>query len=308
MMNNRDILTGKLSFFGRLVDEITREVIPFKNFKVSILNHRAAPLYKEDGFFAFSDIEQSLTNYKFHLSAPSYQSRIVEKNLPPGLPMELSFDGEDDLYVSIDEVQNSATKRVTFANIPFLKTIPRGTTVIGGSGFSTTLTGTLEGEDIGFADLDNISGFSADEILRFVRSNNIIMQPGPYYSFNPGTTILALKFVDNSTPDKPPLANVKCEIIEVNEVVLDSPTNVGAVAVNTVTLPNPVGKMILGPEKNITTHSDERGTAVFYYLADTPINKLKLEITANGYVPPPPQEVTVIPNQREFQLLELTKI
>lgn len=304
MMNNGDILTGKLSFFGRLADEITREVIPYKNLKVSIQNHRAVPLYKEDGFFVFSDLEQG--DYRFQLSAPSYQSRIVEKNLPPGLLVELSFHGEDDFYVLINEVQNGTGKRVTFANIPFLKTIPVGAAVFGESGFSTTLTSTLEGENIGFADLNDVTGLSAGEILRFVRSNNIMMRPGPYYPFEPGTTVLALKIADNSTPDKPPLANVRCQIIKVNNVGL-STSNVGGVDIKTVTMPGGP-TLVLGTEKDITTYSDERGTAVFYYPVDTVIGELTLNISTPGYVPLPDQEFTLTANQRIHHTLELTKI
>lgn len=307
-MNTKDNFTGNLSFFGRLADEITREVIPSKNFTVSIQNHRAAPLYKEDGFFVFSDLEPSPSNYRFHLTARSYQARVVEKNLPPGLPLELNFDGEDELYVSIDQVLNGAARKVTFANIPFIKTIPRGAAVYGEGGFSTRLSTALEGEDIRSAILDDIAGLSSGGILRFVRSNNIMMRPGPYYPFATGTTVLALRFVDNSTPDKPPLANVKCKIIEVNGAAPNSPTSVSAVAVHTVTLPDPVGKTILGPGDNMTTYSNERGDAVFYYPDGTVINTLKLEITAGGYVPLPPQEIALLVKQRKFQSFELSKI
>ena len=304
MMNNGDHFKSKLSFFGRLADEVTREVIPFKNFGVSILDNSAVPLYKTDGYFVFSDVKPLPTDYRFHLAAPSYQSRMVEKNLPSDSPVELSFAGEDELYVFIDDVQNGTEKRVTFGTIPFLKTIPPGAAVYGENGFSTTLAAALEGENIGFAVLDDIAGLSAGELLRFVRSSNIIMRPGPYYRFNPGTTVAALKFSDNSTPGQPVPAGVRCEIIEVNDTAISS-TSVGGLEVKTVT-PGGTG-LVLGAEKDITAYSDERGYCVFYYPANTPIVKLKLDISADGYNSLL-KEVTVTPGSREFQWLELTKI
>jgi hypothetical protein len=219
----------------------------------------------------------------------------------------LSFDGEDELYVSIDQVPNGATRKVTFANIPFIKTIPRGAAVYGEGGFSTLLSTAFEGEDIRSAILDDITGLQIGGILRFVRSNNIMMRPGPYYTFPTGTTVLILKFVDNSTPAKPPVAQVKCKIREVNGVPLNS-IRVGDVDIYTVTLPAPGGTIILGPENNLITYANERGDAVFYFTDDTYINRLKLEITAEGYIPLAMQEIAFLPNQRKFQSFELAKI
>jgi hypothetical protein len=305
-MSYKEKMVQTLTFYGRLADEVTREVIPFKSFQVAIEGVGAAPLYKEDGTFAFSGVEASASNYRVQLSADYYRSRVVEKALPPNTAVELSFDGEDELYVVIDGVQNGVENKVTFSTIPFVKTIPAGAPVYGENGFSTILTSSLEGEDIGFAVLKDVSGLSAGEILRFVRGSNIIMRPGPYYPFRTGTTLAALKFGDNSTPDLAPVAGVKCRITELNDIALDT-TDVGGLDIYSITLPGPT-KLVLGSDNDITTWSDERGYCVFYYYlpGSTPIAKLKLQIDADGYSSLV-QDVTVTPGGREFLMIELTK-
>jgi hypothetical protein len=304
-MMNGETVVQKLSFYGRLVDEIAREVIPFKNFKVSIKEPGSMPIYKEDGYFVFSDLEAP-ADYQLHLSAHLYQSRSITKHLPAGSPTALSYPGEDELYVIINEIQNGTEKRVLFNSIAFLKTIPEGSLVYKESGGSTRLAGSLEGENVGFAVLEDISGLAQGEILRFVRSSNIIMRPGPYFPFDAQTTLIAMKFVDNSSPSMPPIAGVKCEIKAVNGEPVN-PTPVEGLEVWTVTLPDPVGEMILGSENDIITYSNERGDSIFYYPGDTPIDTLSVEITAAGYNPDT-RDLTVVQKQRAFYPIELTKV
>jgi hypothetical protein len=89
-MNNKDNFTGNLSFFGRLADEITREVIPCKSFTVSIQNHRAVPLYKEDGFFVFSDLEHS-GQLPFSFNRPIIPTPGSRKKFTAGFTGRIEF-------------------------------------------------------------------------------------------------------------------------------------------------------------------------------------------------------------------------
>ncbi len=302
-MSNKENLVQTLSFYGRLTDEPTRGIIPFKSYRVSIRDNETAPLYKEDGYFVFSGVEQSETDYQFNIDAGLYQPRTIEKSLPSETAVELSFAGEDELYVIINDIQNGTETRVTFDTISFLKTIPAGAALYGENGFSTTLKETLEGEDIGFAILEDITGLSAGEVLRFVRSNNIVVRPGSAYAFASGTTILALRFSDDASLDKPPIAGVKCGILEVNDTAVNV-TTVGGLDIVDVTIDGT--RLILGSENDITVYSDARGGCVFYYPPDTAIVKLKLQIDTDGYGSLT-EELTITPGGREFQSFELTQ-
>lgn len=308
-----DELIQRLSFFGRPADEISREVIPFKHFKVSIKDVKKEPHYKQDGYFAFSDIKESVSDCEFHYTANHYQSRKIKKDLPPAFLGELKYDGEDELYIVIAneedvEINGETKKKVFFDSIPFVKTIPRGARVYGENGLSTTLAQPLEGERVGFAIIEEYSpNVGQDKILRIVRSNNIIMRPGPYYPFEGNTTLLALKFSDDSMPlGELPVADVKCEIKEVNQEPVET-TQVVSLDIKTVTIDGK--KLILGTEKDITTYSNARGNVVFYYPADTDIDELGIKVSTEGY-----EDITVpitlplVKRQRNFIPIELTKI
>ena len=50
-MRHSEALVSKLSFYGRLVDDLTREVIPYKAFQVLINGIVNQPLYKRGWIF-----------------------------------------------------------------------------------------------------------------------------------------------------------------------------------------------------------------------------------------------------------------
>lgn len=304
-MGNTETRIHKLSFYGRLVDNLTREVIPYKKFKVFIEGSKSKPFYKEDGYFIFSDLQPTASDYEFNLTGKFYQPRTIKKGLSTSSPVELTYRGEDELYVFIKDIKDGTEKKVTFDKIRFAKTIPEGSEVIGEGGFSSSLKRTLEGEDVEFAILDSVAGLNPGEILRFIRSHNIIMRLGPYNPFEPQITLLSLKFVKDDLAETP-VADVKIEIEEINDTPINT-VNVGSLAVKTVTLTGPpVTNLILGSNNDITTHSNLRGDCIFYYPSDTPITKLKLKIARTGYVST--SEVIGLTNkQRTSKIIKLTK-
>lgn len=301
-MRHSETLVSKLSFYGRLVDDLTREVIPYKAFQVSINGIKKQPLYKEDGYFVFSDIEESDDEYEFHLTSKHYQTRIIKKNLITDSPVELTYDGEDELYVFIKGVQDSTEKKVTFNKIAFLKTIPEGSLVIGQGGFSSKLTETIEGEDVEFAILESVSGLSAGKILRFIRSNNMVMRASSYYPFEKETTLLSLKFIEDD-PAETPITTVKVEIKKVNDLPIVS-VPIGTLEIKTVTLAGQ--ELVLGTVNDITTYSNPRGDCIFYYSPDTVISKLDLKVTKNGYAQVS-ELVNITAGKRTSKTIELTR-
>lgn len=304
-MRNTETLIHTLSFYGRLVDDLTRNIIPYKNFKVAVKDSKSMPLYKEDGYFVFSDIEPSNSAYEIKLTSMFYQSRTIQKKLPSVSPVELSYPGEDELYVFIKNVF-VAEKKVTFTKIPFVKTIPIGSEVIGEGNFSSTLTEALEGKDVEFAILESVAGLSSGKILRIIRSHHVIMRPGPYYSFAPETTLLVLKLVEDNI-DETPIADVKVEIEKLNATQIKT-VQVGSMAIKKVTLPGPpVTNLILGSLHDITTYSNLRGDCVFYYPSDTPVTKLKLKMTRTGYIPKS-EEISLVTNKRNFKTIKLKRV
>ena len=304
-MQHSDTLVQRLSFYGRLVDDLTREVIPYKSFRVSIKGTKSMTFYKEDGYFAFSDVQQSALAYEFNLTSNLYQPRTVQGTALSDLPVELTYPGEDELYVLIKGVEDGETKKVTFNNIPFVKTIREGSEVKGQGGFSSKLGKTLGGEDADFAILEDVTGLNSGDILRFIRSHGIIMRPGPCYPFEPQTTLLFLKFVEDNLSEVP-VAGVKVEIEKVNDTAINT-VNVGSLAVKTVALTGPpAANLILGSSNDIISYSNSRGECIFYYPADTPIAKVKLKITKTGYLLIS-EEIELVNKQRTSEIIKLAK-
>ncbi len=186
MATSIDTFIGTLSFFGRLSDELTREVIPPRDYRVRVpgvsVPSLAEAQYKSDGFFCFQDLKVSATGYQLEMTSPLYQPRSFLKTLPTSAPVELTYGGEDEVYVLIKTV-NGGGKTVGFDKIPFLTPVPKGTPVIGEGGFATTVRETLEGVDVATASLESVAGLLPGQLLRMVRSRSLLAKPGPYYPF-----------------------------------------------------------------------------------------------------------------------------
>lgn len=303
VMTNKDIVQRRLSFYGRLADEITREIIPPSMLEVSMPGIEASPFYKPGGYFAFSKIPPSLQPYSFNLRAASYMSRTVEKTLPPDDAASIEFEGEDELYLTILDVQNGEQKKVSFATIPYLKPISTGAQVFGENAFSTTLAQGLEGEDVQFAMLQDVTGLSPGQILRVKRSPNLIMRPGPYYPFPKGTTLALITVVDAASPLLMPLTGAVCQITQVNEIPV-SQIDVNGVDIYTVTIGQ--DKLILGPAATITARTDSRGNCIFYYPQSAPVTKLKISVTAQAF-DSKDLIINLNPGERTVQLVQLDK-
>jgi len=206
--------------WGRLKDELTREVIPVRAFEASIPGAEPA-LYKNDGYFVFSDLDPPAAPRQIHLAAPTYRSRTLSQVLPAVAPLELSFDGEDEVYVVV-KTRDVATRRVTFDPIPFLPTVPQGAPVIGEAGFNTTLATVLEGESAAAATLASVTGLAANTVLRFGRSRHLVLRPGAGYAFPADQTVVAVDVLADA--DGAPLPGATATIDQINGLAPPSVT------------------------------------------------------------------------------------
>ena len=187
----------RVSFSGRFADEPTRRSVPVGAFHVAIQENRARPLYKEDGSFAFIDLEPRPSSYTISVRSRRYRDRELDANLPTVDAVSLARDGEDELYVSITAV-NVSQKRVEFNSIPILRTIGEGAEVRGEGGVTASLQETLEGEDLDFAVLSTVATLAPGQALRIVRSDRHLLRAGPYYPFSEPASILPARLVDKS--------------------------------------------------------------------------------------------------------------
>ena len=274
-----DSLASRLAFFGRVADDLRREPAWRGEFRVRLDAPPQEALYKHDGHFTFLDLPASPTAYEFELLDGLFQGRRFSKGLPSAAPVEISYDGEDEIYVSINTV-NSVTKQITFDPIAFLPRIRRGSAVLGAGGFSATLAEELAGVDATTALLTGVAGLAAGDLLRIVRSQCLRAKAGPYYPFPGGLTLLRLQVVEDSAAE-PPLAKARAEVVEVNGIVPSS-TSVGGVALRHVTIGAQV--LVLGTSTDMEAFTETRGNAVLYFPGAWPLAALELAVSCTGYV------------------------
>lgn len=274
-----EVVTTRVSLHGRLADDLTRATVPGRHFQATVTGSTEPALRKEDGHFVFVDLQPSPTSYEIRLDAPGYQRRVVQASISAVGPVEVAFPGEDELIVIVTAV-DAVNRRVSFDAVPFLPTIRADSQVFGPAAFNATLDDALEGGDVQFATLSTVAGLALGDLLRIVRSANLIVKPSSYYRFDPDMTLVAIKVVEN-TADDPPLSDVALAIDQVSAQPL-TPVTVGGVVIHTVAL-GPV-TLPLGPDRAIHATTNARGDAIFYYRPDTPVTSLRVNVTKAGYV------------------------
>jgi hypothetical protein len=272
--------TTRVSFYGGLADATTRRSVPRSAFQLSLSEGGTSPVCKENGLFAFADLRPKASPYSITVGGHAYRARRIEASLPTPDPVAVTGDGEDELYVSVTTVE-LATQRVGFDRIPFLPTIDAGAEVVGPGGFSATLGERLEGEDVDFAVLSTVAGLTPGDVLRIVRSNRLLLRPGPYYTFPEPATILSARFHDDTSAAYS-IAGARLALDQVNGVATTTVT-VGGVVLHRVQIGG--SSVVLGPASAVETHSNPRGEALLDFPAHLAITSLRLQVSCPGYVP-----------------------
>lgn len=277
-----DRLVSTLSFFGRVTDDVSREPVSTREFRVFLKAPPQEALYKTDGYFVFLDLKPSGSDYTFRVASSLYQARTMEKSLPSAAPVELSFDGEDEVYLVVKSF-NAALNQIKFDPIPFLPLVPKGAPVLGEAGFSTAIASDLGGVNVQSASLTSVSGLAAGSLLRIVRSHSLIAKRGPYSILPAGMTVAAVKIVED-TPGEKPLDGARARLQKVNALTPVT-TVVGGVPLKHVSLlASSTQHLILGLEKDLNTFTDSRGNGLFYFPGYWELSSLEVEFSHPGYL------------------------
>jgi hypothetical protein len=301
-----DTFTSGLSFFGRLTDDVSRQPASPRDFRV-LLTGTGAPgdaIYKEDGHFAFASLRPSPA-YAFLVASDLYQGRAFEKPLPGGAPVELAFDGEDEVYLVVRAV-SATSKQITFDPIPFLPPVRRGARVVGEGGVATTLADDCGGAATTSAVLADVTGFVPGRLVRIVRSHSLRVKAGPSYPFPDGTTILALALLADIAAAAP-IVGARARLTKVNGQT-PARTTVGGVDLRHVPIAGPPAQQpVLGTDADLDVASDRRGQAVFYFPGNWALSLLDVEISRLGFVT---QSLvfTVAPGRRTGATVRLTPV
>jgi|SRR5882672_2421011 len=279
-MRATETRTSQLSFFGRLADDLTRKVILPPDM-IAVLEKDGTPsLKKSDGYFAFADLAPSSAEYRIQVGGTAFQNRTVAKALPSVASIEVTFAGEDELYLTIVDV-TAAQSRVTFDPIDAVPPVEAGAVVLGQSGFSATLVETLEGPNLTFAVLSSVAGLAANQLVRIIRSKNLLVRPGPYYSFPAGVTVVALKVVAGDQ-DGAPIPGARIDISKINGSA-GSVVDVAGLNLNVFDLGGGPRSALLLDDDDKTATTNERGDAVFYIAGAKSITSVVLTVSKSQF-------------------------
>jgi len=296
--------TTRVSLFGRVADDITRRPVPAAEMSVALVNGRQTAIEKDDGHFAFVDLEPSAPGYQIRIGGPAFHDRVVTMPLPAAAPVQVTFAGEDELYLRIGSV-TATQNRVGFEAIGFVRTIPVGSQVIGEGGVTTTLGEPIEGIAVQSAVLASVAGLGATQLLRVVRSASLVAKPSPYYPFPARTTVLAVHVVEND-PAATPVAGVDISITAINTAAAAAKT-LGGLSLKEFALGGAAASFIVLDDLHLTTTTNDRGDAVFYFPGEKPVTAVDIALAKTGYQPAT-AAVAVTAGQRKFQSVVLNRV
>ena len=297
-----ELHTSRLSFFGRLADDLTRRPLSSSEMVVTVEEDARPPLCKDDGHFAVVDLPPSASDYHLRLGGSSFQTRKVAKALPTLTPVEVRFEGEDELYLHLVAAP-TPQNRITFETIPFVPPIEKGASVVGEGGFTATLAEPLEGRDATTAVLSGTGGLAIGQLVRIVRSPNLLLRRAPYYDFPTSLTVVAFRIVEND-PAEPPIQGAKVEVTQVNgsaPVVV----SVGALSLRRFALPG-LSRLVLDDGARFA-ESGERGDAVLVFPGEKSISSIDVSVSKPQYTTTT-VNVSITVKSRNFQKVSLTHV
>lgn len=295
--------TSRLSFFGRVTDELTRRVLSPSEIAVAVEEApRRRTEYKDDGHFAIADLPPSATDYHLRISGTGYQTRTVAKALPTTTAVQVTFDGEDELYLNLVAAP-TPQHRVTFEALPFIPTIATGAAVIGQGGFTATLAEALEGRNVTTAVLSGSAGLVSGQLLRVRRGASLRLRRAPFFTFPADVTVVALHVVEN-VPAEPPIEGALVTLTQVN----GSPAL--TVAAGSLTLRRfslaGTSRLIVDDGMRLAV-TDSRGDAVLVFPGEKAVTSVTLAVTRPQFIAAT-TTVAVTVKTRNFQKVPLTHI
>ena len=295
--------TSRLSFFGRLTDELTRRVLGPSEILVSVEEApRRKPQYKDDGHFAIADLPPSATDYHLRISGPGYQTRTVAKALPTTTAVQVTFEGEDELYLNLVAAP-TPQHRVTFEAMPFIPTIATGAVVIGQAGFTATLAEPLEGRNVTTAVLSGSAGLASGQLLRVRRGANLRLRRAPFVTFPADVTVVVLHVVEN-VPAEPPIEGALVTLTQVNGSPALTVT-AGGLTLRRFSLAG-TSRLIVDDGMRLAV-TDGRGDAVIVLPGEKVVANVTVTVAKSQFI----TATTTVPvtvKTRNFQTVPLTHI
>ena len=244
-------------------------------YNITCSTRKADAIYKRDGYFVFHDFPVSISPYLFEVNAGGYRPRGLEVQLPGPVPVEITFNGEDEEYFTVNFI-DSSSNRIDFDPIPFLPVILSGADVFGPAGFTATLAQPVGGSGVTTAFLNSTIGLATGNLIRIRRSNSMVLFPNWTYRFDEPVTTLYITVLDSS-PEEHPVKHARIELLEVNGNPVTS-QSVGSLTLYTADVGSPMPH-ILGTFSQIVHFTDARGKGLIFFPVHVPVTSVLIQVS-----------------------------
>jgi len=283
-----ETISHSASLVAQVIEDVSYEPLDYQRFQAELKGSGKTPHYKDDGYFAFSDLPPG--SYSLRIFGERFQTQQLPVTIPSApivfdpakgkmqqLLARIVFDqaGDNELVIVVKTV--NGPKIITFdaARIPRL--INAGAVVVA-NGLTTKLATKLDPGSVASARLDSVDGITRDSIVRIIRDRSIRLRFDPYYQ----TPAELTRIVGRVTlKDQPEImlegARISLTKVGGSEV---SVSDVGGAKIATAIVG--VSKVVLGTERDLQTFANGKGDYNLYFIRDD-IPDVTLEATLAGF-------------------------
>jgi len=282
-------ISQKVSLVGQLVEDLSYEPLDYQRFTAELKESQKAPHYKDNGYFAFTDLLAG--NYILRVSGERFQTQEIPVTIPSA---PIVFDpnkskleqllkrvvfaqpGDNELIVVATNV-NGGNTRITFEATSIGRPIAAGAEVLA-NGLITKLATRLDAGQVTSARLESVAGLNVGDIVRIIRDRSIRMRFDPYAE----ATAQATRIVGEVTAKNEPTMTLPATTINMTkvngQVVVISDVAGAQIATTTI-----AGKqVVLGTERDTKTFTNEKGDYTLYFGRED-VTEVTLEATRAGF-------------------------
>lgn len=260
------MILQKASLAAQVIEDLTFRPLPPRRYRAELAGVEKRPVYKEDGFFIFSDLQPG--PYRLRISGRGFQS--WQRSLPVPLrpqaedPLRavlIDIPGENELFVRLSQTPSgngNGNPRIHFDPIIINRPIPSGAAVLG-QNFSSRLAAPLGLGPRTSAALQSVEGLQQGSLLRILRGAAVRLKFDPYSDAPDGLVRLIGKVVSRASSR--PLNGARVELLEVNGSALERSQDSG---VEIFSLQDGGDRFILGTLSDVSTQSNTNGDYNLY--------------------------------------------
>jgi hypothetical protein len=282
-------ISHSASLVAQVIEDVSYEPLDYQLFQAELEGIGKAPHYKDDGYFAFSDLAPG--SYLLRIAGERFQTQHLPVTIPSApivfdpaegkmqqLLARIVFDqaGDNELVV-VAKTVNAPNKRITFDAAAIPRPINAGAAVVA-NGLTTKLATKLDAGSVASVRLDSVAGITPDSIVRIVRDRSIRLRFDPYYQTPAELTRIVGRVTLKDQPEIV-LEGAGISLTRVGGASV-SVADVGGAKIATAIVG--VSKVVLGTERDLQTFANGKGDYNLYFTRED-VPNVTLEAALAGF-------------------------